>query len=449
MSCVRMIRQTMSGEPFIKRFLPRSLLGRSLMIIVTPLVLLQIVAGLIFYESHWDKVTLRLARGFAGDIAAVIDFMRDYPGIENQAWISDVAADTMGLTISKRRNEILPNVAPVPTGIMEKMLVRAVEEGVRKPFSFDTATLDRHVIVTVQLSDGILEVIAPRKRLTSSTTYIFVLWMVGISLILFSVATIFMRNQVKPIRRLAGAADDFGKGRDAPRFKPEGAKEVRQAATAFIAMRERIQRQITRRTEMLAGVSHDLRTPLTRMKLQLEMLGDTAGTAELKSDVSEMEHMLEGYLAFARGEGEEAPTPTDLCALLGEVTEQARRNGGAIDLHTEGDIVVALRPAAFRRSLTNLINNAMRYADHVSVRAGQRGDAVEIMVDDDGPGIPADDREDVFKPFFRLEGSRNQETGGVGLGLTIARDVVHGHGGDLALDEAPGGGLRACIRLPL
>jgi two-component system osmolarity sensor histidine kinase EnvZ len=338
---------------------------------------------------------------------------------------------------------------PVPTGIMEKMLVRAVEEGVRKPFSFDTATLDRHVIVTVQLSDGILEVIAPRKRLTSSTTYIFVLWMVGISLILFSVATIFMRNQVKPIRRLAGAADDFGKGRDAPRFKPEGAKEVRQAATAFIAMRERIQRQITRRTEMLAGVSHDLRTPLTRMKLQLEMLGDTAGTAELKSDVSEMEHMLEGYLAFARGEGEEAPTPTDLCALLGEVTEQARRNGGAIDLHTEGDIVVALRPAAFRRSLTNLINNAMRYADHVSVRAGQRGDAVEIMVDDDGPGIPADDREDVFKPFFRLEGSRNQETGGVGLGLTIARDVVHGHGGDLALDEAPGGGLRACIRLPL
>ena len=433
----------------IKRLLPRSLLGRSLMIIVTPLVLLQIVAGLIFYESHWDKVTLRLARGLAGDIAAVVDFLRDYPGTENQAWIFDIAANTMGLTISLREKEILPNVAPAPAGIMERMLVRAVGEGVAKPFHFDTTSLDRHVIITIQMTDGVLEVIAPRKRLTSSTTYIFVLWMVGISLILFSVATIFMRNQVKPIRRLAGAADDFGKGRDAPRFKPEGAKEVRQAAAAFIAMRERIQRQINQRTEMLAGVSHDLRTPLTRMKLQLEMLGDATGAMELKSDVAEMEHMLEGYLAFARGEGEEPPVPTNLSTLLGEVSDQARRNGGAIDLHTEGDIVVALRPAGFRRCLTNLLDNAMRYAEHVSVRAGHRGDAIEIMVDDDGPGIAEKDREDVFKPFFRLEGSRNRETGGVGLGLTIARDVVRGHGGDLALEESPGGGLRARIRLPL
>ncbi len=439
----------MAKDPLIKRLLPRSLLGRSLLIIVIPLILLQVVSGIIFYESHWDKVSLRLARGLAGDIAMVIQFLRQYPEPENRRWIFDVAADRLGMVVTFREDEILPNTGPEASGIMERMLVRAMRDYVDKPFRFDTRSLDRHVIVTVQLSGGVLEIITSRKRLFSSTTYIFVLWMVGISLLLFGVATIFMRNQVKPIRRRAAAADSFGKGRDVPHFKPEGAREVRQAASAFVAMRERIQRQISQRTEMLAGVSHDLRTPLTRMKLQLELLERDEGVAELKEDVGEMEHMLDAYLAFARGEGEEAHVPTELGGLLHDVTSQARRKGGAIDLHTEGALTVPLKPAAFKRCMTNVIDNALRYADHVSVRAGRRGDAIEITVDDDGPGIPEDKQEEVFKPFFRLDSSRNPNTGGVGLGLTIARDVVRGHGGDIALGEAPGGGLRARIRLPL
>jgi two-component system osmolarity sensor histidine kinase EnvZ len=224
---------------------------------------------------------------------------------------------------------------------------------------------------------------------------------------------------------------------------------VRQAAAAFLAMRDCIQRQITQRTEMLAGVSHDLRTPLTRMKLQLEMLGKAKGVDHLKDDVAEMEKMVEAYLAFARGEGDETPAPTDLSKVLDEVVGQARRKGAMIDLHTEGEIVVPVRPNAFKRCVMNLVENADRYAEHVSVRAGRRGETIEITVDDDGPGIPADKREEAFRPFYRIENSRNQATGGVGLGLTIARDVIRGHGGDIALMDSPAGGLRARLVLPI
>jgi two-component system osmolarity sensor histidine kinase EnvZ len=439
----------MARKSFIKRILPRTLLGRSLLIIVTPLVLLQVVSGVIFFESHWDKVSLRMSRNLAGDIAALVALMREYPGDRDRERILRLTGDPMQIVVRLKVGENIPNTPPVANGMMEEMLIRAMGEYVGKPFQIDARTMDRDVIILVQLAEGILEVVAPRKRLFSSTTYVFVLWMVGTSLILFGVATIFMRNQVKPIRRLALAADDFGKGRDVPSFKPEGAAEVRQAASAFIAMRERIQRQITQRTEMLAGVSHDLRTPLTRMKLQLELLRDGDGVGELKGDVVEMEHMLEGYLAFARGEGGEAPQPARLDTLLDDVVAQARRKGGVIDLHTEGEITVALMAAAFRRCVTNVIDNAIRYADHVSVRAGKRGDAIEVTIDDDGPGIPVDKRDDVFKPFYRVETSRNPVTGGVGLGLTIARDVMRNHGGDIELGDSPNGGLRVRLVLPL
>jgi two-component system osmolarity sensor histidine kinase EnvZ len=331
---------------------------------------------------------------------------------------------------------------------MERMLAKAMTSRVSKPFLIDTESIPRKVIIDVQLASGVLHAVTTRKRLFSSTAYVFVIWMVGTSMILFAVATVFMRNQVKPIHRLAIAADDFGKGRDVSTFKPEGAAEVRQASAAFIAMRERIVRHISQRTDMLAGVSHDLRTPLTRMKLQLEMLGDDGATAELKADITEMEHMLDGYLAFARGEGAEDPKPVNLTALLHEVTAQARRRGGAVDLHTEGVLTVSLRPNAFRRCLTNLFDNAIQFAEHVSVRAGQRGDSIEITIDDDGPGIPEDQLDDVFRPFYRIEGSRNPGTGGVGLGLTLVRDVIRGHGGDIVLGDSPNGGLRVRLRLP-
>ena len=431
-----------------KSFLPKNLLGRSLMIVVMPLILLQVIAGYIFYESHWRKVSLTLSRGVAGDIASVIELMRRENGTNNFNLIFQVPANHMGLSMSYSEGKILSDMQPTASGKMEETLAKALREATARSFTINSEKIDRHVVIDVQLSDGVLHVVTARKRLFSTTTYIFLLWMVGSSLALFAVATIFMRNQVKPIRRLAEAADEFGKGRDASKFKPEGATEVRQAAIAFIAMRERIQRHITQRTEMLAGVSHDLRTPLTRMKLQLELAPETSGLTNLRDDLSEMETMLSGYLDFAKGEGGEKQVLTNLSNMLNIVVSQARRKGGVIDLHVEGEINVHVRPKVFKRSLINLIDNAVRYAEHVSLRVGKRESFVDIIIDDDGPGIPEESREDVFKPFFRIEESRNLETGGVGLGLSIARDVVRGHGGEIILDTSPVGGLRARIRLP-
>ncbi|MED5395491.1 MAG: ATP-binding protein [Pseudomonadota bacterium] len=433
----------------VKRCLPKSLLGRSLLIIVMPLVLLQLVSGIIFFESHWDKVTLRLARSVAGDIAAIISLMRESPDSADHVRAFELAAAHMNMTATLEAAAVLPKEPPVGRDLMERMLIRALRDHVRKPFQIDTNSRPRHVVIDVQLTDNVLRIVTSRKRLFSTTAYVFVIWMIGTSLILFAVATIFMRNQVKPVSRLAVAADNLGKGREAPAFKPEGATEVRQAAAAFLVMQERISRQIAQRTDMLAGVSHDLRTPLTRMKLQLEMLGDEDAFLDLKSDITEMEHMLDGYLAFARGEGAEQQQPTNLSALLEETAAQARRKGSVIDLHTESDIMVSLRPAAFKRCVTNLVDNATRYAEHVSVHVGKRGDSVEITIDDDGPGITETERANVFSPFYRVEGSRNPGTGGVGLGLTIARDVIRGHGGDIGLSDSPNGGLRASVRIPL
>jgi two-component system, OmpR family, osmolarity sensor histidine kinase EnvZ len=433
----------------IKRYLPKSLLGRSLLIIVMPLILLQLVSGVVFYETHWSKISLRLARSVAGDIAAVVNLMHSEYGPDGRRIAFRVASVNMGFGIEFREGAVLTSLEHRGSGLMERMLIRALQESNSRPFQIDSLSLKRHVTIDIQLADGVLHVIASRKRLFSSTTYVFVLWMVGTSLILFAVATIFMRNQVKPIRRLAVAAKDFGKGRDVSKFKPEGAMEVRQAAAEFLDMRDRISRQIKQRTDMLAGVSHDLRTPLTRMRLELEMLGDDVAAKNLKSDVTDMEHMLEGYLAFARGEGTEQPSPTDLVQLVEGVVGQARRKGGQIDFHGEGEVLLPLRPNAFKRSVTNLIDNATRFGEHVSVRVRQRDTFAELLVDDDGPGIPEQERDDVFKPFYRVEGSRNQGTGGVGLGLTIVRDVVRAHGGDIELDHAPVGGLRVRVRLPI
>jgi two-component system, OmpR family, osmolarity sensor histidine kinase EnvZ len=432
----------------IKRYLPTSLLGRSLLILVVPLIILQLVSGIIFFETHWDKITLRLARSVAGDIAAVVNLLRINPAPEDRSWILHVARNNLQLVVTVRDKAILKKTVNVANGLMERMLIRAMREHVNKPFQIDTDSIPRHVVIDVQVPNAVLHVVTSRKRLFSSTAYVFVAWMVGTSLILFGVATIFMRNQVKPIRRLAQAADDFGKGREVSAFKPEGASEVRQAAAAFMAMRERIVRQIRQRTDMLAGVSHDLRTPLTRMRLQLEMVGDGAGD-DLKADVIEMEHMLEGYLAFARGEGGEDPVPSDVRSLLQGVVQQAQRKGGMIDLHTEGELVVPLRPMDFRRCITNILENAMRHAEHITMRAGLRTNALELVIDDDGPGIPEDQREDVFKPFYRIESSRNPGTGGVGLGLSIARDAVRRLGGEISLEDSSLGGLRVRIVLPL
>ncbi len=433
----------------LKALLPRSLLGRSLLIIVMPLLIVQIVSAYIFYGRHWEVVTRHQSYALTGDIATIIAYRRRHPGKENHAWILRQAARRMRLDVSFEPGaRIDPPANRDLSGPMERNLAEALDNTLDRAWRMEPWKLEERVAIDIQLADGVLHVLAYRKRLYSSTTYVFILWMVGTSLLVFGIAVLFMRNQVRAVKRLAAAADAYGKGRDTPVFKPHGALEVRQAATAFNLMRERIDRQISQRTEMLAGVSHDLRTPLTRMKLQLAMLEGREGAADLRQDVHEMERMVEGYLAFARGEGTEQPATTDITGLLDEVVDGFRREGEAVDLHTEEAISLPVRPEALRRCLNNLVANAVRFAGHVAVRAGTRRGGVEVTVDDDGPGIPSAQRDDAFRAFFRLDESRNPRTGGTGLGLTVARDVVRGHGGDISLEDSPLGGLRVRLYLP-
>jgi two-component system osmolarity sensor histidine kinase EnvZ len=438
------------AEALLRRIMPRTLLGRSLVIIITPLIVLQVISTYIFYERHWENVSWRLSAVLAGDIATIIDSLALPPGGLDEATIIEMARRNMELRVSYRPGARLPTDAP-PLGDsrLEQMLARALDAYVNKPYVIAVHSEQSEVDIRIQLAGGVLDVVTARKRLFSYTTYVFVLWMVGSSLVLFAVAMMFMRNQIRPVRRLAEAAESFGKGLDVPDFKLEGGAEVRMAAAAFKVMRARIERQITQRTEMLAGVSHDLGTVLTRMKLALAMMGDGPETAALKTDVADMEKMVEVYLAFARGEGAEAVEDTDLSALVEEAVGSIQPGKAHIERDVPAGLHMPLRPQSLKRALVNLLSNAARYGHTIAVAAAKRNGAAVVTIDDDGPGIPDDQLEAVFKPFYRLDPSRNLQTGGTGLGLAIARDAVRRHGGDLTLSRSPMGGLRATLRLPL
>ncbi len=434
---------------FIKRALPRSLLGRSLLIILLPLVLVQVVALQIFYGSHLELISRRFAGAVAGEIGFTLDLLRRTPDPAERQWILDEARTEFEFAMRIRPGARLATTKSrnIP-GPMDDDLAEALREKIGLPFRMDWTSDPQSVLVEVQFWDGVLEVEAPRKRLYASTIYLFVLWLVGSAILLFSIAALFMRNQVRAIRRLASAAEAFGMGRDVGPIKPEGATEVRQAATAFNRMQERIRRFLAQRTEMLAGVSHDLRTPLTRLRLALAMLPAESALrqdiAEMTTDVEEMDRMIGGYLAFARGEGTEQAQPTDLAAMLEDIAAGARRAGAAITLITPPSLTLPLRSDAMRRAITNLIDNARRHARHVTVTLSTPSSrSAAIAVDDDGPGIPPERRESVFRPF------ETGAAGGTGLGLTIARDIARAHGGDISLDTSPQGGLRARISLPI
>jgi two-component system osmolarity sensor histidine kinase EnvZ len=436
----------------IKNILPQTLFGRALLIIVTPLILMQAISTFVFFDRHWDTMTRRLAHTLAGDIAFIVDSLTPLPKQLDLNQIFLKADDILHIRLTYSPEEILVKKKPFQQwDRVRKSLRDALKERVRRPFSIDTIKKERRIEIKVQLPQGLLNVNVHEKRLYSSTPYIFLMWMIGSSLVLFAIAIIFMRNQIRPIRRLAIAARSFGMGRGSSEIKPSGAKEVRQATQAFRQMRERISRQFAQRTEMLAGVSHDLRTPLTRMKLQIEMLERTPETRELQDDIQEMERMIDGYLTFARGEGSESLSKINLASLIEEIISTERRDGSLINFVNKSKTSksVTLRPQAIKRAITNLIINSKKYAEIIKVEFEYNSEHAIITIDDNGPGIKPEHRDDVFKAFFRLDPSRNTDTGGTGLGLTIAKDIIQSHGGDLLLSEASLGGLRATITLPL
>jgi two-component system, OmpR family, osmolarity sensor histidine kinase EnvZ len=430
---------------------PQTLFARALIIIVVPMLLLQALSAWWFYSQRGDNVTNRLAILLVRDLRMLIALRADFPDDEHHSWIIRHAAQDLLLYVSFRKGIVRPFRAPEYFDIAAREVQGALEADLKRPYFIDNNIGGGQMLIEIQLNDGdVMDVLVPHLRLTFGSSFAYVIAQLGLALVLFGLAIWFMRRELVPIEHLGVAADALGKGRDVPDFAfSGGTREVRNAATAFHTMRIRLRRSIQQRTEMLAGVSHDLRTPLTRMKLSLAMLPESPETKELADDVSDMERMIEGYLAFARGEGDEDPIPYDLSEILEDVAAGARRNNANLEVGWQGDMNVELRPLAMKRCLTNLVSNALRYGTRVQLNAVRGRTSVEITIDDNGPGIPREKHEDVFRPFFRLDPSRNVDTGGVGLGLTIARDIARSHGGDVALAPSPLGGLRVTVRIPI
>jgi two-component system osmolarity sensor histidine kinase EnvZ len=437
-------------QRLIKRSLPTSLFGRSLLIIVLPVALMQIAVTWIFFDAHWQTVTSRLSDGLAGEVAWAVESYQDDPSPATMGTIADRAEKSLNLSIALQPGRELPQGRRTNTfAVVDRAIDRALSQRLDAPYWFDTTRYPAYVDIRVKVDQGVIRILAPRDRAFATQGHIFVLWLAMATILLTAIAILFIRNQTRTIERLASAADAFGKGVDAPAFKPSGAREVRQAAQAFLAMKQRIQRHIDQRTALLASVSHDLRTPLTRLKLELALAEPGPRTVEMKRDLAEMEHMIDEYLAFARGEGGEAVESVRLKSLIEEVSEGAIRAGAQVRVAADPELMASVRPNALKRALSNLIMNAAAHGETVEVAAAPRATGgVEIVVDDDGPGIPQDRYEDAFKAFNRLDESRNQNEKGVGLGLAIARDVARSHGGDIVLDRSPLGGLRAIVRLP-
>jgi two-component system, OmpR family, osmolarity sensor histidine kinase EnvZ len=437
-------------DRFFKSVLPKGLYARALFIIIAPMVILQSVVAFVFMERHWNMVTRRLSAAVVQDIAALVDMRQSLLQDHNSAQLRRIAQDRLGLVVDFLPVTELPPLGPKPFfSLLDQTLSEELRKQIGRPFWIDTVGRSNLVEIRIELDDAVMRTFARRSAAYASNSGIFLLWMVGTSLVLITVAILFLRNQIRPILRLTAAVESFGKGRDVPNLRARGAQEVRRAAVAFLEMKARVERAIEQRTAMLAGVSHDLRTVLTRFKLGLALLDDGPETEEMKKDVDEMSRMLEAYLAFARGDAGERSEPTDMATFLDELKADAERHGRRASVRFYGYPVATVRPHAFRRCLANLVSNAARFGSAITVTGHRDHRYMTITVDDDGPGIPPNRRDDVFKPFLRLDDARNQDEAGSGLGLAIARDIARSHGGEVMLGDSPMGGLRASVRIPV
>jgi len=429
----------------IKKIIPSTLIGRSIIIIFVPIIIIVLLTSFVFYQTSWSIISKRLTESVAADINVLVklinnDLTDNAVNIANQDF-------KMKINIINDK-QLLASKFSLNSGILSNRLNQSLSN-LKKKFDYDLSNLEEGVLIYIQIDNDILEINVDKDRLYSESAFVFLLWMIFASIILFFMSYFLMSRQLRPLKRLAIIAETFGRGLDAPDIKTAGAYEIRQTANAFNQMRTRIKRFLKQRTEMLAGVSHDLRTPLTRMKLQISLMKDEKAKSELEVDINEMTSMLDSYVSFVKTESPEPIETIIINELIGDIVKTVEKNGVELTIKEKNTIQTSGRQIQLKRAFNNIIDNSKRYAKQIEIILYTNEKDCVIEFNDDGEGIPRDKYEDVFKPFFTLDPSRNKLKGESGLGLTITRDIIRSHGGDVKLSDSNLGGLQLKVLLPL
>ena len=429
----------------IKKFIPSTLIGRSIIIIFVPIIILVLLTSLVFYQTSWSIISKRLTESVVADINVLVKLID--VNLENYAL--EIANKDFKMDIKIIDDEVIdPLSIKLNRGILSRRLEQSLSN-LKKPFVYDLSNLENGALIKIQLNNKLLIINVDKDRVYSQTAFVFLLWMIFASLILLFLSYFLMSKQLKPLKRLAIIAETFGRGLDAPELKSVGAYEIRQTSQAFNQMRTRINRFLKQRTDMLAGVSHDLRTPLTRMKLQVSLIKDKKAKSELELDINEMTAMLDSYVSFVKTESPETIENIVINDLIKDCAKNFDRSKYKIQINEKNTIQTSGRPIQLKRAFQNIINNSKRYGDKIIINIYLNDDGCNIEINDNGPGIPKESFEDVFKPFFTLDPSRNKLKGESGLGLTITRDIIRSHGGEIKLGKSQLGGLKLSVLLPI
>jgi len=430
---------------FIKNILPKRLFYRSLIIVAIPIILLQIIITIVFFDSLWIKANKGMTRSMVGEVKTLFQVYKT--GKENRNLITDEYNKNFDFVISVKENKPMPEIKRERWySPMDRSLRRELKSSFGSNYWFDTTSYKEVIELRIKYNNGFLQIFFPKQKIAPASARIFALWITLPGFLLIMIAIIFLKNQTRPIVNLAKAAEKFGKGEYVKEFRPSGAKEIRQAAYEFDRMRKRISIHLNQRSEMLSGISHDLRTPLTRLKLQLALLKQQDLAKKMSDDIEEMERMLNEYLEFSRHQKNEETETIDLNNLIEDVVQKYQSK--EIDTNLDENKKINMRANSFRRCLFNLIDNGLSYGKKVNILTKNTLNKVIIMVDDNGPGIPENEYQNVMKPFYRIDKSRGQNKSGVGLGLSIANDIIRAHGGNISFEKSPLKGLRVKISLP-
>ena len=430
---------------FIKNLLPKQLFYRALLIVAAPIIILQITISVVFFDSLWIKTNKGMTKSLVSEIYTFIEAYKNEADY-NKEKLTDLYYQNFQLNIKYIENESIPTLknerwfSPIDRTLRRELKLKF------NNYWFDTLSYKEMIILKIDYQNGVLQFSFPRDRITNTSARIFALWITLPAFLLIFIALIFLKNQTRPIINLAKASEKFGRGEDVDEFRPSGALEIRQAGYEFDRMRKRIIRHLNQRSEMLSGISHDLRTPLTRIKLQLSFIKDQNIAKKLSDDVQDMEKMLNEYLQFASTRSVEKTEKFDITDLIENTVKKYENKN--INLELTNAVYINGRKNLIERCINNLIDNSIKYSNSINIQLTRSSNSLTIIIDDDGPGIPKNEYKNVFKPFYKIDKSRSDSKSSVGLGMSIASDIVRSHGGNIILDKSPKNGLKVKIIFP-